>query len=112
MNAPATGVPCPPTRPEPAARPPLPTRDAAGRASRLLHRVEDVQLDAALVLLGHAADMVDDRRVTDDQLRYLVRRMAEALREVHRVAEARGARLSAFPPVGEGGPDGADPAVP
>ncbi|MCE7082184.1 hypothetical protein [Streptomyces sp. ST2-7A] len=110
MSAPTTGAPCP------AARSPLPARDAAGRESRLLHRVEEVQLDTALVLLGHAADMVDDRRVTDDQLRYLVRRMAEALREVHRVAEARGARLPAFPPVGkgEGDPTGATsiPAVP
>ncbi|ALO08572.1 hypothetical protein AQF52_2978 [Streptomyces venezuelae] len=46
----------------------------------------------AAELLGHAADMVDDRQVAPEQLRFVVARMAEALRDVHRIARSRGAR--------------------
>ncbi|MFJ6831992.1 hypothetical protein [Streptomyces sp. NPDC091209] len=44
----------------------------------------------------HAADMLADRRATPPQLRFLAARLAEALRDVHRVAESRGARLAGF----------------
>lgn len=51
----------------------------------------------AVELLDHATDMLDDRQVTSAQLRYLVARLAESLRDVHRIAESRGARLRAAP---------------
>lgn len=49
----------------------------------------------AAELLAHAADMLDDRQVTAAQLRYVVARLAESLRDVHRIARSRGARLAA-----------------
>lgn len=56
--------------------------------------VERVQLDMAGELLGHAADLLADRRATAPQLRFLLARMTESLTDVHRIAESRGARLS------------------
>ncbi len=44
-------------------------------------------------LLDHAADMLGDHNATAAQLHFLAARMAEALRDVHRIAESRGARL-------------------
>ncbi|WP_405810269.1 hypothetical protein OG524_12785 [Streptomyces sp. NBC_01520] len=69
--------------------------DGTGDVSRVADNVERVQLGMAGDLLAHAADMLDDRQVTSAQLRYVVARMAEALRDVHRIAESRGARLGA-----------------
>ncbi|MFC5675698.1 hypothetical protein [Streptomyces incanus] len=69
--------------------------DGTGRLSRLADTVESVQLGMADELLGHVADMLADRKATSVQLRFLASRMAEALRDVHRIAESRGARLSA-----------------
>ncbi|MFG2132275.1 hypothetical protein ACGFNV_31300 [Streptomyces sp. NPDC048751] len=69
--------------------------DGTGRLSRLADTVEAVQLGMAGELLAHAADMLADRKVTSAQLRFLAARMAEALRDVHRIAESRGARLDA-----------------
>ncbi|MEG3628440.1 hypothetical protein [Streptomyces poriticola] len=69
--------------------------DGSGRLSRLAGIVEDVQLGMAEDLLDHAADLLADRRPTPDQLRFLPARMSEALADVHRIAESRGARLSA-----------------
>ncbi|MEK8143331.1 hypothetical protein NKH18_17890 [Streptomyces sp. M10(2022)] len=71
--------------------------DGTGYVSRVADNVESVQLGMAVELLDHAADMLDDRQVTSAQLRYVVARMAEALRDVHRIAESRGARLSTAP---------------
>ncbi|CAM5671758.1 hypothetical protein [Streptomyces narbonensis] len=67
--------------------------DGTGYLSRVADNIESVQLGMAAELLGHAADMVDDRQVTPEQLRFVVARMAEALRDVHRIARSRGARL-------------------
>jgi len=47
----------------------------------------------AAELLDHAADMLADRRVTSAQFRFLAARLAEALRDVYRIAESRGDRL-------------------
>ncbi|MFD1661850.1 hypothetical protein ACFSL4_27590 [Streptomyces caeni] len=69
--------------------------DGTGYLSRLADDIESVQLGMAAELLGHAADMLADRRVTTGQLRYLLARMSEALTDVHRIAESRGARLPA-----------------
>ncbi|MFF0202293.1 hypothetical protein [Streptomyces sp. NPDC005017] len=67
--------------------------DGTGYLSRVADTIESVQLGMAGDLLGHAADLLADRRATPDQLRYMLARMHEALTDVRRVAESRGARL-------------------
>jgi hypothetical protein len=44
-------------------------------------------------LLDHVADLLDDDKVTADQLRFTPARMSESLRDVKRVADSRGDRL-------------------
>ncbi|MFD3353317.1 hypothetical protein [Streptomyces fradiae] len=78
--------------------------DGKGYISKVADRIESVQLGMAAELLGHVAELLSDRRATSDQLRYAVARMAESLRDLHRIAESRGARLAAA------GPDGSAPA--
>ncbi|WP_434600382.1 hypothetical protein [Streptomyces sp. A5-4] len=68
--------------------------DGTGYVSRVADSVESVQLGMAAELLDHAADILVDQRVTAPQLRFLASRMAEALHDVSRVAESRGARLA------------------
>ncbi len=70
--------------------------DGTGYLSRLADDIESVQLSMAVELLGHTADMLADHRATPAQLRYLLARMSEALTDVHRIAESRGARLPAI----------------
>ncbi|MEE1767638.1 hypothetical protein PUR34_05470 [Streptomyces sp. JV185] len=65
--------------------------DGTGRVSRLADNIESAQLGMALELLDHA----DDHQVTSAQLRYVLARMAEVLRDVHRIARSRGERLAA-----------------
>ncbi len=74
--------------------------DGTGYVSRVADNIESVQLGMAAELLGHAADMLDDRQVTPEQLRFVVARMAEALRDLHRIAKSRGARLPVPAPDG------------
>ncbi|PZH01636.1 hypothetical protein C1I97_22045 [Streptomyces sp. NTH33] len=69
--------------------------DGTGHLSRRADAIEAVQLGMAGELLGHAADMFADHRATPAQLRFLLARMHEALTDVHRIAESRGARLAA-----------------
>ncbi|MEW1719396.1 hypothetical protein [Streptomyces sp. NPDC093109] len=69
--------------------------DGTGYVSRLADEVESAQLAMSVELLDHADDMLADRKVTSPQLRFLATCMAESLRDVHRVAESRGARLPA-----------------
>ncbi|NJP99024.1 hypothetical protein [Streptomyces zingiberis] len=69
-----------------------------GYVSRMADEVERVQLGMAGDLLGHAEDLLGDRRATAPQLRYLAARLTEALRDVHRIAESRGARSRRQPP--------------
>ncbi|MER7515997.1 hypothetical protein [Streptomyces sp. NPDC126499] len=68
--------------------------DGQGYVSRVADNVESVQLGMAADLLGHVEDLLSDRSATPEQLRYVVARLAESLREVHRVARSRGARLA------------------
>lgn len=77
--------------------------DGTGYVSRVADNVESVQLGMAVDLLDHVDDLLGDRRATPDQLRYVVARMAESLRDVHRIARSRGARLG---PVQAGGSAG------
>ncbi|UKY50383.1 hypothetical protein [Streptomyces inhibens] len=65
-----------------------------GGLSRVADRIEAVQLDMADGLLDHAADMLGDNKATEPELRFLGRQLSAALRDVHRVAESRGARPS------------------
>ncbi|MDT0546616.1 hypothetical protein [Streptomyces lonegramiae] len=67
--------------------------DGTGYVSRVADNVERVQLDMAAKLLGHADDMLADRKTTPVQLRFLATRLVESLRDAHRIAESRGARL-------------------
>lgn len=67
--------------------------DGVGYLSRVADNIESVQLGMAVELLDHADDMLADCRATSAQLHYLAARMAEALRDVHRIARSRGARL-------------------
>ncbi|QNE77199.1 hypothetical protein F0344_23630 [Streptomyces finlayi] len=69
--------------------------DGTGYVSRMADGVESVQLGMAGDLLGHAADLLADRKVTGVELHFLASRLSESLREVVRVAESRGSRLSA-----------------
>lgn len=73
----------------------LSTDDRGGCLSRVADNVESAQLAMAVQLLDHAADMLPDHKATSTQLRFLAARMAESLRDVHRIAESRGARLPA-----------------
>ncbi|MEU1211784.1 hypothetical protein ABZ424_04870 [Streptomyces sp. NPDC005790] len=67
--------------------------DGAGTVSRIADQVERAQLSMAGDLLGHAADLLADRRSTSVQVHYLACRLAESLGDVRRVAESRGRRL-------------------
>ncbi|MGW0497559.1 hypothetical protein ACWD0Z_19620 [Streptomyces sp. NPDC003007] len=69
----------------------------AGYVSRLADEIEDVQIDMADRLLGHAAELLSERRVTSAELRYLARRLSESLQDVKRIAESRGGRLAPPP---------------
>ncbi|MFF9685364.1 hypothetical protein [Streptomyces sp. NPDC014623] len=77
--------------------------DGAGTVSRIADRVESAQLSMAGDLLGHAADLLADRRSTGAQVHYLACRLAESLGDVRRVAESRGRRLEGSS--NTGGPD-------
>jgi hypothetical protein len=66
------------------------TDDGGGRVSRLADITEATQLDMGAQLLAHADDLLPD--ATETQLRFLAERLAEALRDILRVAESRGQR--------------------
>jgi hypothetical protein len=66
------------------------TDDGGGRVSRLADITEATQLDMGAQLLAHADDLLPN--ATEVQLRFLAERLAEALRDILRVAESRGQR--------------------
>ncbi|MEU9240861.1 hypothetical protein [Streptomyces sp. NPDC048385] len=66
--------------------------DGEGRVSRLADQIEGLQLGMAEGLLDHAAVLLTEHRLTGEELHHLARRLSEALRDVKRVAESRGAR--------------------
>lgn len=70
--------------------------DGTGYVSRMADNIESVQLGMAGNLLDHATALLADRRVTGAEYRYLANRLSEALRDVKRIAESRGARLGAL----------------
>ncbi|MFI7414790.1 hypothetical protein ACIBU0_39760 [Streptomyces sp. NPDC049627] len=67
--------------------------DGTGYLAHVADTVERVQLGMAGHLLDHVHDILADRRATPAQLRFLLARMSEALTDVRRIAESRGARL-------------------
>ncbi|MER6239573.1 hypothetical protein [Streptomyces clavifer] len=69
--------------------------DGSGYVSRMADGIESVQLGMSGDLLGHAAALLADRKVTWVELHFLASRLSESLREVRRVAESRGSRLGA-----------------
>ncbi|MEU8999935.1 hypothetical protein AB0952_32135 [Streptomyces caniferus] len=69
--------------------------EGGGYVSQVADDIEGLQLGMADDILGHAEDMLGGRHVTGRELRFLARGLADALRDVRRVAESRGARLPA-----------------
>ncbi|GAA2617979.1 hypothetical protein STRTU_003816 [Streptomyces tubercidicus] len=69
--------------------------DGTGFLSRLADDMEQMQLDMGRDLLDFARDLLDDSKVTHHELRFLARRLTEALRDALRVAESRGSRIPA-----------------
>ncbi|MBC9730820.1 hypothetical protein [Streptomyces sp. TRM68367] len=67
--------------------------DEHSYVSRLADQVEAVQLKMGTELLGHVTAVLDDRKASPAELRFVVSRLSEALRDSLRVAASRGARL-------------------
>jgi hypothetical protein len=65
----------------------------SSRVSRVADDVERDQLARAADLLDQSADLLAGRRVSASRARSLAACLARSLRDVHRVAESRGARL-------------------
>ncbi|MEE4423205.1 hypothetical protein [Streptomyces bugieae] len=65
-----------------------------GGFSFLADRFEAVQLEMALGLIEHAADLLADSEATDKGLRFLCCQLRATLVDVHRVAVSRGERLA------------------
>ncbi|MET7484291.1 hypothetical protein [Streptomyces sp. NPDC005538] len=66
---------------------------SGGYLSRLADNMEAVQLGLAADLIKEAREILDGRKWTPGELHLLTVQLAEALTDVHRVAESRGARL-------------------
>ncbi|WJY40050.1 hypothetical protein QT196_23755 [Streptomyces sp. P9-2B-2] len=85
----------------------LSTEDCGSYLSRLADNTEAVQLEMAGDLTEHALEVLDDGKAEPNELRLLATDMAEALRDVRRVAISRGHRLPVTdPPACEGGDEG------
>ncbi|MCK1796869.1 hypothetical protein MTQ01_12755 [Streptomyces sp. XM4193] len=63
------------------------------RLSRLADRMEAEQLAIGVRLLDFASDLVTDGSTHPHEMRFLARRLSEALRDALRVADSRGDRL-------------------
>ncbi|MBD3010978.1 MULTISPECIES: hypothetical protein [unclassified Streptomyces] len=77
----------------------LSSDDGNSPLSRRADAIEAVQVSMAAELLRHARALLDAPKADTRELRYLAGRLCEALRDVLRVAESRGARLPSY---GEG----------
>ena len=71
----------------------LSTDDSGGYLSRKADQVEAIQLSMGAELLSHAETLLADGKVTAEELSFLARHLAEALRDALRIAESRGKRL-------------------
>ncbi|SEB73406.1 hypothetical protein SAMN05428945_1009 [Streptomyces sp. 2224.1] len=70
------------------------TDNEGGLLSHVAGEMERVQLAMGAELLDHAAALLADSAVTEDQLRYLACRLAEAPADTLSIAEGRGDRRS------------------
>lgn len=77
----------------------------SGAVSRVADTIESVQLDMAARLRAHVAELLSGEDATAEQLRFALERMGEALGDVARVAESRGARVSVRDRGDEPGPE-------
>ncbi|WP_435602703.1 hypothetical protein [Streptomyces sp. bgisy130] len=85
----------------------LSTADSGSYLSRLADNTEAVQLEMAGDLMEHTLEVLGDGEAEPNEVRLLAMDMAEALRDVRRVAISRGHRLLATdPPAHEGGDEG------
>ncbi|MGR3936456.1 hypothetical protein LCH29_26630 [Streptomyces sp. BRA346] len=80
--------------------------DGNSPLSRRADEVEALQLSMGAQLLAHARALLDDRKASAGELRFLATRLTEALRDVLRVAESRGERLPAYDDGGDTEPHG------
>ncbi|MFJ5225906.1 hypothetical protein [Streptomyces sp. NPDC088400] len=69
--------------------------DCGGPLALLADEIEEIQLRAGEILLGHATEMLNASNAEAGELRFLSNRLCEALRDTLRVAESRGGRLPA-----------------
>ncbi|MGW2227792.1 hypothetical protein [Streptomyces formicae] len=70
--------------------------EEGGHIARIAEQVECVQLGMAEDLLDHADATLTDGHASPDQLHYVATCLTESLRQVHVIAESRGARLCAL----------------
>lgn len=77
----------------------LASDDGNSPLSRRADAIEAVQVSMGADLLHHAGALLAEPKADAGELRYLTERLCEALRDVLRVAESRGARLPSY---GEG----------
>ncbi|MFD9749337.1 hypothetical protein [[Kitasatospora] papulosa] len=68
----------------------LSTDDPDGYMSRLADGIEAIQLGTASELLEEASEALDNRGTSLDDMRWLVKELTGALRDVYRVATSRG----------------------
>lgn len=81
--------------PSPEGKPCFLSADTGeGVLSQLADRVEEAQTSTGTKVLGGAKAVLADPKVGDRELRFALTRVTEALGDVLRVAESRGARLS------------------
>lgn len=73
----------------------LSTDDDGSYLSRLADNLEAVQLGMAEELLGHVREVLAAGATSETELRNLIDRLRQALRDALRVAESRGDRLPA-----------------
>ncbi|MFI0710674.1 hypothetical protein ACH4SK_08450 [Streptomyces inhibens] len=77
------------------SRPCYLSTDGTGPVSRLVNRIEAVQLGLAGRLLGHAQGVLADLgQCTASELGFLAAQLADALHDALFVAESRGSRLA------------------
>ena len=67
--------------------------DGDGLIDALADELEEMQLRLGDELLGRARELLTGEGAAAHELRFLVERMGEALRDALRVAESRGGRL-------------------
>ncbi|WP_328384943.1 hypothetical protein OHS81_13020 [Streptomyces sp. NBC_00400] len=98
----------------PDGKPCFVSGDGTGYVSQLADDVEAAQLDFAAELIDEARRILALRTWTPGELHWLTVELTSALADVHRVAESRGARLSAPDdgPDADDAPDDGDRARP